>query len=149
MATLSILNNFTLDSNGRIKSGKQGLAANLATDVYAVTVNGTCHFVEGTLNTATVVTVYNTADDVPTTWVYLYFWADQKMYIQLIGTGSNSIRAVAAYEPFVQPGFNTILAAANTTGITGGAEPALTNIGSVILGNYSGNVANYFFGVMN
>lgn len=150
MSTLSIINNFELDSNGRVKSGKQGAADDGADEPYeGLTVSGTCHLVEGSLATATVVTVYDDDNDVPADFDYLYLWCDQAVYIQIIGSGSNAIFKVAAKVPFVLSGFDTVLAAADTTAITGGTEPTLTDIDSVVIGNYSGNTANYLFAVID
>lgn len=149
MATLNIINNFELDSQGSVKTGKQGEIADAVTDQLPVTVTGTCHHVTGSLATATVVTVYDDDNDVPADFDYLYFWCDVDMYIQIVGSGSNVIFKVEAFQPFVLPGFDTILAAADTTIITGGTEPTLTDIDSVVIGNYSGGTGNYLFAVID
>ena len=123
MATLSILNNFSLTAQGLEISGKQGAAAaGFSTDL-DITVTGTYHHIVGSLATATVVTVYDDDNDVPADFDYLYFWADQDAYIQIIGSGTNVIFKVEATQPFVLPGFDTILAAADTTIMSGGASP--------------------------
>jgi hypothetical protein len=146
MATLSIISNFTLDSNVGIEMiGKQGPTTAAIGDAFDITVTGTAHYVPGTLATATVVTVYDDDNDVPADWDYAFLWADQDIYIQIIGSGTNAIFKVEATVPFWLPGFDTILAAADTTIITGGAEPSLTDIDSIVLGNYSGSTANYLF----
>jgi len=149
MATLSIVNNFELDSQGNTKSGKQGAATAGFNTPLEITVTGTCHHVTGSLATASVATVYDDDDDVPADWDYLYFWADQDCYIQIIGSGTNVVFKVEAYQPFVLPGFDAMLAAANTTAITGGTEPTLTDIDQVVIGNYSGNTMNYVFAVID
>src|SRR5262245_13014743 len=113
MATLSIINSFELDSLGLIDFGKQGLAASAITDEYDISVTGTIHRVKGVLATATVVTVYDDDNDVPIDWDYLFFWCDVTMYLQLIGSAGNVTHKVAAYQPFVLPGFDVILPAAN------------------------------------
>lgn len=148
MATLSIVNNFQLDSQGVLKTGKQGAAADGFSDEFDITVTGTCQQLTGTLATATANTVFD-SDDFPATWLYLYYWADQISYIQIIGSGTNARFKVAAKQPFVLPGYNSILASADTTPITGGAEPSLTTISKVVIGNYSGNAMNYLFAVIN
>ena len=149
MATLSIINNFELTSQGRTRTGKQGAAADGADEPLDVTVSGTVHEVIGSLATASVVTVYDDDNDVPADWDYLYFWADQDCYLQVIGSGTNVTFKVEATQPFVLPGFDTVLAAADTTAITGGTEPTLTDIDSVVIGNYSGNTMNYHFCVID
>lgn len=149
MATLKIINNFELTSLGVSKYGKQGAAADGMTDEMEYTVTGTSHIITGSLATATVVTVYDDDDDTPADFDYLYFWADQDLYIQIIGSGTNVIFKIEATLPFVLPGFDTILAAANTTIITGGTEPTMTDIDSIVLGNYSGNSASYLFAVID
>lgn len=149
MATLNLWNYFEMSSQGIVKAGKQGLAADAPGDGLAVTVTGTAHHVTGSLATATAVTVWDDDDDAPADWDYLFFWADQDLYIQLIGSGSNVVFKIEATQPFVLPGFDTLLAAASTTAITGGTEPTLTDIDSVVLGNYSGSTANYLFCVID
>lgn len=149
MASLEIISNFSLTSQGIVKVGKQGAAADAATDPLSVTVTGTCHYLTGVLATATVNTVYDDDDDFPIDWDYLYFWSDQICYIQIVGSGSNVILKVAVTVPFWLPGYDSVLAAANTTIITGGAEPTLTDIDSVVIGNYSGSAMNYVFAVID
>lgn len=149
MATLTINNNYELVAQGLTSSGKQGLAASTLETPYDITVTGTEHKVIGSLATATVRTVYDDDDDAPADFDYLYFWADQICYIQIIGSGSNVIIKLAACQPFVLPGYNLILAAANTTIITGGSEPTGTDIDSIVIGNYSGNTMNFVFAVID
>jgi hypothetical protein len=143
VATLSILNSFELDSNGRLKSGKQGEADSAVGTAFELTVSGTCHFLEGTLATATVITLWDDDNDFPADFDYLY------CYLQFVGTATNFTLKVEAYCPFVLPGFDELLAAASTTLITGGTEPTMESIDSVALGNYSGNTLNYTFSVID
>jgi len=149
MATLSILSNFSLPSQGLTVQGKQGAAADALTDELDITVSGTYHLVLGTLATATVRTVFDDDDDVPADWDYLYLWADQDCYIQLVGATGNAVFKVEATVPFWLPGFDAVLAVANTTIITGGSEPSLEDIDSVVIGNYSGTTLNFFFAVID
>jgi hypothetical protein len=152
MATLSIINTFSLDSNGQIVGGKQGSADDLATTPFDITVTGTGHYIPFSLLTATVVTIYDDDDDVPANWNYLWLWSDQNLYIQIIGSATNVILPVLAKTPFnlapITAGLG-MLAAANTTAITGGTEPTLTDIDSVVLGNYSGTTAVGLFVVVD
>lgn len=149
MATLSITNNLELSSQGITTDAKQGLTTSTLAEPYDITVTGTVHKVIGSLATAAVTTVYDDDNDTPADWDYLYFWADQICYIQIIGSGSNAIFKIAPYQPFVLPGYDVILAAADTTAITGGAEPSGTDIDSIVIGNYSGNTMNYVFAVID
>ena len=151
-ATLKIINNFVLNAQGLDVIGKQGAIADAITDQYSitdVTITGNCHRVANTLATATVVTVYDDDDDVPADWDYLYLWADQNIYVQIIGPTMHVVFKVLAKVPFVLPGFDSIVAAANATLITGGTEPTMSDIDSVVLGNYSGSTANYVFAVID
>lgn len=143
MATLSMISNFSLPTQGRTLTGKQGASTAGFNEALEITVSGTVHEVIGSLTTATVVTVYDDDNDVPADWDYFYFWADQDIYVQIIGSGTNAILKVEATNPFWLSGFDTILAAADTTAITGGTEPTLTDIDSIVLGNYTGTTANY------
>lgn len=149
MPTLYIQNNFSLNSQGNVKSGKQGDILSSVLDPLAVTVVGQTHSVTGALATASAVTVYDDDDDVPADWVYLYFWADQDCYLQLIVAGASCVFKVKALQPFVLPGFDAILPAASATPIAGGAEPVPLDIDSVVIGNYSGSTLNYVFSVVN
>ena len=148
MATLSLWNYFSLQSNGVEKAGKQGSIAEAAQTPFDITVTGTCLLDSGSLATATVRTVFDDDANFPADWDYLWYWADQDSYIQLIGSGSNVILKVEAKVPFVLS-FDSLLAAANTTIITGGAEPSLTDIDSVVIGNYSGSTMSYVFAVVD
>lgn len=148
MATLNITNNFTLDSLGVEKSGKQGTTTDPADTPFEITVTGTAHHVSGSLATASVTTVYDDDNDTPADWDYLHYWADQDSYIQIIGSGTNVVFKVLAKTPFVLS-YDSMLAAADTTAITGGSEPSLTDIDSIVIGNYSGTTMSYTFAVID
>lgn len=148
MATLKIINTFEFSALGQKLSGKHGLAEDSSGLPLEVDVEGLAHYIPFSLATAAVQTVYDDDSDVPDDWVYLYLWADQDIYIQLIGSSTNVIFKVEAYQPFVLPGFDSLLAAADTTIITGGSEPSLQDIDSVVIGNYSGSTVNGIFAVI-
>lgn len=148
-ATLKILNGFEITAQGIVYSGKQGAAADDAAEAYEATVTGLVHQVAGQLATASVVTVYDDDDDVPADFDYAFVWADQTFYVQVIGAASDVKIKVAAYQPFVIPGFNKILGSAGTTAMSGASEPAVTDIDSIVLGNYSGNTMNYLLAVID
>jgi hypothetical protein len=143
MAILNILNSLEMDSQGIVTRAKQGAATDAFATPFSITVSGTKHEMIGSLATATVVTVYDDDNDSPVDWDYLHYWADQDSYIQFVGASTNATFKVAAKQPFVLPGFDSILAAADTTIITGGAEPSVTDIDSIVIGNYSGVTMNY------
>lgn len=149
MPTLYIQNNFSLLSQGNVKSAHQGAIDSSALDPLAISVTGTVHHVTGTLATASVVTVYDDDDDLPADWVYLYFWADQDCYLQVIVAGLSCVFKVKALQPFVLPGFDSILPIASAVPITGGVEPAVVDIDSVVIGNYTLVTMNYVFAVIN
>lgn len=148
MATLEIVNKFEIDSQGVTASGKHGAATLSQDDPFEITVTGTIHSLVGRLTTATVVTVYDDDNDVPIDWDYLFYWADQDSYIQIIGSGTNAIFKVLALTPFTLS-YDSILCAADTTIIAGGTEPTLTDIDSIVIGNYSGSTLNYRFCVID
>jgi hypothetical protein len=143
MATLSIINNFELEAQGRTTTGKQGAAVDGFLTPLEIDVTGTKHEVIGTLATATVATPFDDDDDVPADWDYLYFWADQDCYLQIIGPTMHVVFKIEATQPFVLPGFDGIVAAANSTAIAGGTEPTMSDIDSIVIGNYSGSTMNY------
>lgn len=149
-ATLSIIDNFSLDAgNGLIKTAKQGNAADPPTTSWDVTVDGPNMFKEGSLATATVQKVYDSTIDSPSVFDYAHYWADQDSYIQFITAATNFIVKVAAKSPFNLSGFGKLLAAANTSAITGGAEPSVAAITAIYIGNYSGNTMNWTIAVVD
>ncbi len=85
---------------------------------------------------------------VPLDWLYFHYWTDQTSYIQFITAATNVIFKIGAYSPFSFGGFNKLLAAANTTPITGGSEPVAADIKKVVLGNYSGTTMNYVLSII-
>jgi hypothetical protein len=145
-ATLEILNSFSMETQGRTLTGKQGTSTDLVTDAKEITVDGTAHDVIGSLATATGKTVWDEDDDVPADWDYLYFWADQDCYLQLIGQTTQVSLPIKAGVPHTQYG-DQILAAANTTALV--AAPSLEDIDSVRIWNESGNTMNYHFAVID
>lgn len=142
-ATLKITSNFLVELNGVQHSGKQGTITDGIDDPFEVTVDGKIHHIGGTLATATVVTLWDEDSASLPDFDYGWFWADQDCYLQLIAQATNVIFKVEAKVPFWVPGFDQILAAANTTAITGGTEPTMSDLDSLVLGNYSGNTLNY------
>ncbi len=149
MASLYVVNNFELVAQGQPRTGKQGVAADGFNAPLLLSVAGTIHQVVGSLPTANVFLVYDDDANLPVDWDYLYLWADQDLYVQLIGSASNVIFKVKATQPFVLPGYDSVLAAANTTPMSALTEPTLTDIDSVVLGNYSGLTANFNFCVID
>ncbi len=148
MATLNVVNNYEVTSQGISKSGKQGEAADGFDTALELTVTGTAHQATGSLATDAVATVWDGDDDLPATWDYLHFWADQDCYIQIIGPAMNVVFPVTAYVPFTLAAA-AMVAAASATAITGGAEPTMSDIDSVVIGNNSGSTMNYTFGVVD
>lgn len=158
-STLSVLCNFELsDGQGLTTSGKQGLAADASSEPLEFSLSGspftnspaiagTAHGGPGTLATATARTVYDDDDDFPIDWDFLFFWADQDCYIQLIASATQVSIQVRAGLPFIL-GYDSILAAANTTALSG-TEPVVTDIDSVVIQNNSGSTMNYRFYVID
>lgn len=148
--SLSIINNFTGTlQGGATLVGKQGLAANGMADTYSPTITGLGKQFQSQLATATVVTVYDNSVDSLAAFIYLHYWADQATYIQLITAATNVKIKLGAYIPFSFGGYCTMLAAASTSAITGGSEPATVAIAKVVLGNYSGTTANLVFTIFD
>lgn len=153
---LKILNKVVFVSvNGKEYTFHQGDSTDSPDDEYDVaaedttsTTDGEIHLVEHALATATVVTVYDDDNDVPTDWDYMFFWADVDMYLQLVGSGTNVILKTRKKIPFVWH-YDSLLAAADTTIITGASEPTLTDIDSIVVGNYTGGSGNYVFAVFD
>lgn len=150
-ATLNIINTFTLKKNGITLSGKQGNTTDAATDEYSVgdqvTINGQSHHRGFSLATAAAQTIYDTADDFPTTFNYLHIWSDQALYIQIISAATNVILKTLAKVPFVLS-VGSLLAAANTTAISG-TEPTLAAVAKIVIQNNSGSTATGVFFLTN
>ena len=147
-ATLSVINNFTMESQGVTYASQQGASTAGFDTAYDITVNGTCHSMIGSLATATVNTVFDDDNDFPADFQYLHYVSDQDSYIQFVGSATNVIFKVTAKVPITLT-YDSLLAAADTTIITGGAEPSVTDIDSVVIGNYSGTTMNYKFSIIN
>jgi hypothetical protein len=148
VATLQVQNNFEVTIQGVTYFGKQGPSTDAAADPFSIPVTGRIKEVASQLATAAAVTLFDASVDVVATFAYLFWWADQITYLQVIGTGSNVVLKVAAQQPLVLPGYNLMLAAASTTAITGAAEPALTTVAKVVAGNYTGTPANFLLTVI-
>lgn len=147
-ATLEILDTFDVEINGVAYSGKQGAAADNDDTPFEVTLTGQIHNTGTTLATATVAKAWDKDTHFPITFLQLYFWYDQDVYLQFVTAATNVIIKCTAKTPY-RLTYNGLLAAANTTDITGGAEPTLAALDHINVGNYSGNTANYLLAVMN
>ncbi len=142
MATLSIVHNFSLPVMGRTITGKQGAATDDFNEPLDITVSGYVHEVYFTLADNTLKTIYDDDDDHPATFDHLWFWADTICFLQFIATTTNVTFKVAATVPVPLAGYGSLLAAANTTPIAVGSDPAVTAIDSVVCLNRSGGVMN-------
>lgn len=152
MATLSIWNFFSLPSQGSERTGKQGTLTSDPKTSFDITVTGTGHFLTGSLATAAARTIYDDDDDAPTDFNYTHFWSDQNCYLQFVFAGTNVVFSVLAKVPFCLAPITAGLvglAAANTTPITGAAEPTLTDLDSLVIANYSGSAMNYTFALID
>lgn len=147
-AVLKVINNFVMELNGITYTGKQGDAADDATDTMDSTVNGQIHAVATQLATGAAVTVWDEDDDVPVNFQYLFIWSDKAIYVQLIGQTSYAIVHVAAGQPFVLPGYDELKVAVSTTPLSG-TEPVMEDIDSIVIQNNSGDSCNYLVAVVN
>lgn len=143
---LEISNSFLFEPQGRSLTGKQGAATDTVETPEIVSVTGAIHNVIGSLATASGQTIWDEDDDVPADWNYLYFWADQDCYLQLIGQTSQVSLPVKALVPHTQYG-DQLLAAVNTTPLA--AAPALEDIDSVRIWNQSGSTMNFHVAIIN
>ncbi len=141
-ATLSIVSNFSLPTQGRTLTGKQGAAANDFDEAFTVSVAGTVHNIIFSAADNTVKTLWDDDDDLPATFDYGYFWADQDCFLQLVATATHVIFKILATVPFWIPGFGSLLAAANTTPMVTGADPVVTALDSILCLNRSGTTLN-------
>lgn len=142
MATLSIFNRFVMEVLGVEYSGKQGAADDEPEDSFDRTVDGNVQSQSGALATAAVRTIWDEDDDNPTGFDYLFFWADQDCYLQLVGQATNVTLKLVAKVPFCLS-TDKILAAGDTTANTAGLTPSVEAIDSIVLSNVSGTELNY------
>lgn len=143
MSTLNVWNYMSHSLVGGETTAKQGTTTDDPLTPFAITAAGSECNLKGTLTTATVKTLWDEDSDFPATFLYAHFWSDQICYLQLIAQSTQVIHRIAAKQPFVLPGYSTILPAANTTIMDGGTEPTLSQIDSIVIGNYSGSTLNY------
>lgn len=148
MATLNITNFFELDSQGAVKTGKQGTSTDGPKTPFPVTVTGLCHQITGTVADDAIETIWDEDSDTPADFDYLHFWADQDCYLQIIGAATNVIFPIEAKVPFVLSA-NTMLAAADTTAMTAGVAPSVAAIDSIIVSNMSGSALNYVASIID
>jgi hypothetical protein len=141
-AQFSLINNFTVALQGNTVTGKQGDADDGFSDPEVITITGKHYRNADVIPTATVRTLWDEDSNFPATWLYLHFWADATVYLQLIAQATNVKLKVVGEIPFTMS-VNSLLAAADTTLITGGSEPTLSTIDSIAIGNYTGNDVNY------
>jgi hypothetical protein len=146
MANLNIIDRFSIEVNGTTFAANHGESDTLASEFYAFsespTVTGLIYTYIGQIPTATVRTAWDEDSNFPTDFDYLWFWADQTVYLQLIGqTGSETVK-VRKYAPFKLSGYGSIRPVASTALITGSSEPSMEEIDSIAIGNYSGSTAN-------
>lgn len=143
MSTLNIWNSLSHNLLGSETTAKQGTTTDDPRTPFAITAAGHEYDVKGTLTTATVKTLWDEDSNFPATFLYGFLWTDQIAYVQLIAQATNVVHRLGAKQPFVLPGYSTCLGAENTTIIAGGTEPTLSQIDSIVLGNYSGSTLNY------
>jgi hypothetical protein len=147
---LNLLCNFEMTIRGITFSGMQGLGDGAAvTAPFAVSVDGDSHAVPFTLATAAALTVWDDDDDKPSDFDFLFFVADQDMFIQVICSATSFTVPVAAGVPFIlAPKTDGLtakaLGAASTTPMSGSA-PSVTEIDSIVIQNNSGNDAHGMF----
>lgn len=142
MATLLITNYFSLQNEGVEISGKQGSITDDPKEPFSITITGNSQQIQGTCATATVKKLWDDDESLTATITYFFFWSDQNCYLQFVSGSTNFTIQILAKVPFIMSG-NTLLAAANTTDITGGATPSVAEIDHINIGNYSGNTLNF------
>jgi hypothetical protein len=79
--------------------------------------------------------------DNPSTWDYLFYWADQDTQIQLLTAGTSVTLGVLQYVPFVLS--NDAFLCDDDAATNNVAEATLVQIDEITVGNYSGATANY------
>ena len=98
--------------------------------------------------TAAVRTIFDEDNQFPANWDFMFFWSDQDLYLQLIGSAGNVVLHIKALVPFIL-WHDEILPAANTTLLVAGATPTMEDIDSILISNVSGSTANYFLALVD
>ena len=143
MVNLNIINNFELNNLGINIAGQQGIpgGGSAPTDPFLLSVNGQSQMTPGTLATATAQKIWDAAINVPATFAYFFFVADQNCYLQFITSATNFIVLTVAGVPFVLSS-QSMLAAAATTAMTG-TTPTVTSIAKIYAQQNSGVTSNF------
>ena len=141
MATKSrTITTLEMSSQGGFVIGHQGTAVSRATEPLETSTAGLVHQVVGvTADSASALTIYDAATDLPATWKKLWFWADLGCRLQLITAATNVEIAVAINDPFVMS-VGSLLAAADTSKITNNTD-SLAAITQIVIG--VGALTNY------
>ncbi len=127
-----------MSSQGGYVSGHQGAAATRAAAPFETTTAGLVHHRVGVTSAAATVILYDAGaaagDDLPVTWLKLWFWCDVDCHLQLIelGTPTNVIIPVIALDPFTMSTGKLLAAAANT--ILNEKDATLVEIDKIMLG---------------
>ncbi len=151
---LDILANFTMTIRGVTITGRQGTDSDAATtDPFTVSVDGDSHQEAFTLATATAMTIWDDDDDKPADFDFLFFVADQDMFLQVIASATSFIVPILAGVPFIlAPKTDDLtakcLGAASTTPMSG-SVPSVTEIDSIVIQNNSGSTAHGIFCVID
>ena len=149
-ANLDLINNLEITVRGKTISVWQGTADDsLPADVMRLSVDGNTNYQPFTIGTGVARELWNSSEDKPADFDFMFFVADQNMFLQVICTATNFIVPVLAGVPFVlAPKTDALtakaLAAANTTAISGTA-PTVTAIAKIVVQNNSGETATGFF----
>lgn len=146
---IDIVDNFEMANLGFDLTGQQGVpGGGLAqTDPFVYSVNGQGQTTPYSLATATALKIWDSAINVPASFQFLFFVADQNTYLQFITAAVNFTVLAIAGIPFKLSSMN-ILAAANTTPMAGSA-PAVAAIAKIYIQQNSGSTSNGQFTVIN
>ncbi len=134
--TLNIINSFSVEIDGISYTGKQGASSDSITDEYGITITGDAYILPFTLLPSIAKLAWDEDTDFPVDFAYMFIWADGDIYIQVIGSATNFVVKQLAKVPFTLS-YGSILAAANTTPITSGVAPSVTDVDSVYVSNLS------------
>ncbi len=121
-----------MSSQGGFVIGHQGAANARATAPLETTTDGLTHQVVGVSTAAQGLTLYDAANDLPATWIKLWFWCDDDCDLQLITSATNVVIPIKALDPFVMA-TGKLLATASTSKITSGTN-STTDITQIVAG---------------
>jgi hypothetical protein len=133
---LNVKCNFEITIRGITFTGKQGTATDGIDDAFVISVDGKAHCMPFELAVDTTMTLWDDDNDNPLDFDFMFIWADQNCFIQVINSATSFSVPHLAKVPFILAPKTDGLTAkslgeASTTPMA--AAPSVTEIDSVCI----------------